>query len=95
MTDAPPPHGHEVTGETSRLSSARYADECLVAELVERWFGQRMRRGVVNRVPELRAAIDEFIRLNNKSSTPFVWTRPVDDRLKKIPHGNAVIETPP
>ena len=34
--------------------------------LVERWFGERtrMRRGVCTRVPELGAAIDEFIRLN-------------------------------
>ena len=54
-----------------------------------------MRRGVVNRVPELGAVIDEFIRLNNKSPKPFVWTQPVDDHLKKIPHGNAVIKTPP
>ena len=37
----------------------------------------------------------EFIRLNNKSPKPFVGTQPVNDRLKKIPHGNAVIETPP
>ena len=66
-----------------------------MAELVERWFGARMRRGVVNRVPQLGAAIDEFIRLNNKNPKPFVWTQPVDERLKKIPHGNAVIETPP
>jgi len=65
--------------------------------LVERWFGERtrMRRGVCTRVPELGAAIDEFIRVNNKNPKPFVWTRPVNDRLKKIPHGNAVIETPP
>ena len=48
-----------------------------------------------NRVPELGAAIDAFIRLNNKNPKPFVWTQPVDERLKKIPHGNAVIETPP
>ena len=46
-------------------------------------------------MPELGVAIDEFIRLNNKSPKPFVGTQPVDDRLKKIPHGNAVIETPP
>jgi hypothetical protein len=64
--------------------------------LVARRFGEptRMRRGVCNRVPELGAAIDKFIRLNNKSPKPFVWTRPVDDRLKKIQHGNTVIETP-
>jgi hypothetical protein len=54
-----------------------------------------MRQGVVNRVPELGTAIDEFIRLNNKNPKPFVWTQPVDEHLKKIPHGNAVIETPP
>jgi hypothetical protein len=49
----------------------------------------------VETLPELGAAIDALIRLNNKSPKPFVWTRPVNDRLKKIPHGNAVIETPP
>ena len=54
-----------------------------------------MRRGVFNRVPELGTAIDEFIRLKNKHPKPFVWTQPVNDRLKKTPHGNAVIETPP
>ena len=99
MTDAPPPHGHEVAGETSTISSVRYADECLVAELVERWFGEitrkRSRRGVFTSVPKLVSAIDEFIRVNNKNPTPFVWTQPVDERLKKIPHDNAVIETPP
>ena len=54
-----------------------------------------MRRGVFNSVPELGSAIDEFIRLNNKSPKPFMGTQPVDDRLKTIPHGNAVSETPP
>ena len=54
-----------------------------------------MRRGVFNNVPELGTAIDEFIRLNNKNPQAFVWTQPVDDRLQKIPHGNAVIKTPP
>ena len=46
-------------------------------------------------MPELVAAIEEFIRLHNKNPKPFVWTNTVDDHLKKIPHGNAVIETPP
>ena len=65
--------------------------------LVERWVGERtrIRRGVFNRVPESGAAIDAFIRLNYKNPKPFVWTQPVDDRLKKIPHGHAVIQTPP
>ena len=49
----------------------------------------------VETLTDVGAAIDEFIRLNNKNPKPFVWTQPVDERLKKIPHGNAVIETPP
>jgi hypothetical protein len=44
--------------------------------LVERWFGEitrkRIRRDVFTSVPELLAAIDEFIRLTNKNPTPFV-----------------------
>jgi hypothetical protein len=66
--------------------------------LVERWFGEitrkRIRRGVFTSVPELVAAIDELIRLNNKNPKPFVWTKTVDDILKKIKHCKAVIETP-
>ena len=49
----------------------------------------------VETLMDVVTAIDEFIRLNNKNPKPFVWTQPVDDRLKKITHGNAVIETPP
>ena len=66
-------------------------------KLVERWFGEitrkRIRRGVFTSVPELLAAIDEFIRLTNKNPTPFVWTKTVEDILEKIKHGTAVIET--
>jgi hypothetical protein len=65
--------------------------------LVERWFGEitrkRIRRGVFTSVPELLAAIDEFIRLTNKNPMPFVWTKTVEDILEKIKHGKAVIET--
>ena len=66
--------------------------------LVERWFGEitrkRIRRGVFTSVPELIAAIDEFIRLKNKNPKQFVWTKTVDDILKKIKHCKAVIEIP-
>ena len=45
--------------------------------LVERWFGEitrkRIRRGVFTSVPELVAAIQGFIRPNNKNPEPFVW----------------------
>jgi transposase len=65
--------------------------------LVERWFGEitrkRIRRGVFRSVPELIAAIDEFILVNNKNPKPFVWTRKVQDILEKISHCKAIIET--
>jgi len=65
--------------------------------LVERWFGEitrkRIRRGVFTSVPELIAAIDEFIRLNNKNPKPFVWTKTVEAILEKTKHCKAVIET--
>ena len=58
--------------------------------LVERWVGEitrtRIRRGVFTSVPELVAASDEFIRLNNKHPKPFVRTKTVDDILKKVTH---------
>jgi transposase len=65
--------------------------------VVERWFGEltrkRIRRGVFRSVPDLIAAIEEFIRLNNENPKPFVWTKKVDEILEKVSHCKAVIET--
>jgi len=65
--------------------------------LVERWFGEitrkRIRRGVFRSVPELVAAIEDFIRINNEIPKPFVWTKKVDAILEKVAHCKAVIET--
>lgn len=65
--------------------------------LVERWFGEitrkRIRRGVFKSVPELIAAIQEFIRLNNRNPKPFVWTKKVEEILEKVNHCKDVIET--
>ena len=65
--------------------------------LVERWFGEitrkRIRRGVFRSVPELVAAIEDFIRLNNENPKPFVWTKKVDAILKKVAHCKAVTGT--
>ena len=66
--------------------------------LVERWFGEitrkRIRRGVFKSVPELVAAIQDFIRLNNQNAKPFVWTKKVEEILEKVNYCKAVIETP-
>jgi len=65
--------------------------------LVERWFGEitrkRIRRGVFRSVPDLVAAIKEYIRLNNENPKPFVWTKNVDSILEKVSHCKAVIVT--
>jgi len=65
--------------------------------LVERWFGEitrkRIRRGVFKSVPELVAAIEEYIRLYNKEPKPFVWTKKAEDIAKKVARCKAIIET--
>ena len=65
--------------------------------LVERWFGEitrkRIRRGVFKSVPELVAAIEEFIQINNENPKPFVWTQKADRILDKVSHCKAAIET--
>lgn len=65
--------------------------------LVERWFGEitrkRLRRGVFRSVPDLVAAIEDFIRVTNEEPKPFVWTKKVDAILEKIAHCKAVTET--
>ena len=56
--------------------------------LVERWFAaitnQRIRRGVFRSVPELEAAIREYIDVHNENPKPFVWTKPADQILASI-----------
>lgn len=65
--------------------------------LVERWFGEitrkRIRRGVFRSVPELVTAIKDFIRENNENPKPFVWTKKVDEILKKVSHCKAILGT--
>jgi hypothetical protein len=64
---------------------------------VETWLGEitrrRIRRGVFRSVPDLVAAIYEYIRLNNENPKPFVWTKNVDSILEKVSHCKAVIVT--
>jgi transposase len=70
---------------------------CSWLNLVERWFGEitrnRIRRGVFRSVPDLVAAIEDYIRLNNDDPKPFVWTKKTEVILAKIAHCKAVVET--
>jgi len=56
--------------------------------LVERWFAEitnkRIRRGSFESVPQLIAAIREYIRVWNASGRTFTWTKKPDDILAKI-----------
>jgi len=60
--------------------------------MVERFFRdittERLRNGVFRSVPELIAAIKEYITLHNKSPKPFVWTAKANDILAKVMRAN-------
>jgi transposase len=63
--------------------------------LVERWFGKltdkAIRRGVFHSVPELIAAIDDYLQANNKNPKPFVWTATADPILAKVRRGHVTL----
>src|SRR5437867_1730438 len=56
--------------------------------LVERWFAEltnkQIRRGAFQSVPQLKAAIQEFIDVHQTNPKPFVWTKTADDILASI-----------
>jgi len=55
---------------------------------VERWFAEltnkRIRRGTFRSVPELKAAIQEFIEAHQTNPKPFAWTKSADEILTSI-----------
>ena len=61
--------------------------------MVERFFRdittERLRRGVFTRVPELIAAIDEYIDHHNTKPKPFIWTKSARDILQKVIRANS------
>lgn len=56
--------------------------------MVERWFreitNKRIRRGVFRNVPELIAAIEDYMNNHNQNPRVFVWTASVESILAKI-----------
>jgi hypothetical protein len=65
--------------------------------LVERWFGEltgkRIRRGAFVSVPDLLAAIDEFLEPWNENPRPFVWTATVQSIVDKLQRCRQTLET--
>lgn len=62
---------------------------------VERFFRSistdRLERGVFRSVPELIAAIEEYIAVHNQNPKPFVWTAKANDILQKVIRANRKI----
>ena len=61
--------------------------------MVERFFRDitvnRLRRGVFTSVPELVAAIDEYVAHHNINPKPFIWTKSAADILQKVIRANS------
>ena len=61
--------------------------------MVERFFRDitvnRLRRGVFTSVPELTAAIDEYVAHHNTKPKPFIWTKSAADILQKVIRANS------
>jgi transposase len=60
--------------------------------MVERFFRdlsvERLERGVFRSVPELVAAIEEYVALHNRNPKPFIWTAKAHDILQKVIRAN-------
>lgn len=67
--------------------------------LVERWFREitdkRIRRGTFRNVPQLIAAIEEFIQHHNHHEKPFVWTAQAETILAKVARARAALDKTP
>lgn len=63
--------------------------------LVERWFrnltDKAIRRGIFLSVPDLIAAIEEYLNANNDDPKPFVWTATADEILEKVRRGRVAL----
>jgi len=64
--------------------------------LVERWFreltGKALRRGVFHSVPDLIAAIEEYMLVHNNEPKPLVWTATAESILTKVRRGRVALD---
>ena len=81
--------------EASPVPSALHPDLELLAEprraVVPRDHQQAIRRGVFHSVPDLIAAIEDYLATYNQDTTPFMWTASVDSILEKIARARAAL----
>ncbi len=62
--------------------------ERFVRELTDK----RIRRGVFRSIPELRAAIQEYIDQHNAAPKPFVWTATANAILAKVSRARKALD---
>jgi transposase len=66
--------------------------------LIERWFREltqkAIRRGVFHSVPDLIAAIEDYLAAHNQDPKPFVWTAEIEAIVEKIDRARAALPTP-
>ena len=64
--------------------------------MVERWFRElttkRLRRGSFVSVPELIAAIEDYITNHNDDPKPFVWTKTAEEIIEKVKRGRVALD---
>jgi len=64
--------------------------------LVERWFrdltAKRLRRGSFGSVPELIAAIEDYVEHHNADPKPFVWTKTAEEIIEKVKRGRVALD---
>ena len=64
--------------------------------MVERWFGKledkAVRRGVFRSVPDLIAAIEDYLQTTNEDPEPFVWTATAESILAKVRRGRVTLD---
>jgi hypothetical protein len=62
-----------------------------------RWFREltdkALRRGSFSSVPELIAAIENYLGAHNEDPKPFVWTATAESILQKVQRGRVALET--
>jgi transposase len=65
--------------------------------MIERWFKEitdkRIRRGVFKSVPDLIAAIDEYLDAHNSDPKIFKWSKDADTILAKVAHCKEALES--
>jgi transposase len=69
---------------------------CSWLNLIERWFREltdkAIRRGIFHSVPDLIAAIEQYLAAHNQDPTAFVWTAEADKIVEKVTRARAALE---